>query len=254
VVSLRRLPEPVARLLVVFTVLAGGAAFVRSFVVPAPLKEPGLHRRSTLEREAAKAVRYAGSELCRDCHEDVAVRKSSGYHRGLACEGCHGPARAHADDPTSATPPAPRTRAFCPICHAYDPARPTGFPQIQPVLHNPRRPCISCHDPHDPTPPELPRECGACHAAIARTKAVSPHALLACTACHQVPDQHRVSPRTARATKPTEKTFCGRCHGAGSSMPEAPRVALETHGGKYLCWDCHYPHLPETRPWTEESS
>lgn len=253
-VSPRRFPDSVARLLVVFASLAGGAVLFRSFVVPASLKEPGHHRRSTMEREAARPVLYAGSEVCGDCHDDVVSLKASGYHRGLACESCHGPARAHVDDPGSVTPPAPRTRAFCPVCHAYDPARPTGFPQIQPVLHNPRKPCVGCHDPHDPRPPELPRECGACHAAIARTKAVSPHALLPCTTCHDVPVEHRLAPRVAKATKPTEKAFCGKCHGQGSPVVEAPKVDAATHGGKYLCWDCHYPHLPEAHPWTAESS
>ncbi len=22
-------------------------------------------------------------------------------------------------------------------------------------------------------------------------------------------------------------------------------IDVDTHGGRYLCWQCHYPHLPE---------
>jgi hypothetical protein len=43
-----------------------------------------------------------------------------------------------------------------------------------------------------------------------------------------------------------EKEFCGTCHARGAdSPPEIPRIDLATHGGTYLCWQCHYPHHPE---------
>jgi ribosomal protein S27AE len=28
--------------------------------------------------------------------------------------------------------------------------------------------------------------------------------------------------------------------------PEIPRVEMRTHGERYLCWQCHYPHFPES--------
>jgi hypothetical protein len=170
----------------------------------------------------------------------------------LACETCHGPCYQHTQDPGGDfTPYAPRLRDFCVLCHAYDPSRPTGFPQINPTAHNPLKPCISCHAPHDPVPPTLPRECSACHAQIERTKAVSSHALIACTTCHKAPDRHKSAPRAALPSKPETREFCGTCHGAGTAAKaapkEAPRVDVSTHGGRNLCWECHYPHLPEGR-------
>jgi hypothetical protein len=147
----------------------------------------------------------------------------------------------------SVKPFAPRDRKFCPVCHAFDAARPTGFPQINPIAHNPLQACITCHRPHDPVPPETPRECSACHGQIERTKAVSAHALLPCTTCHQTSARHRENPRSVRPTKPETRDFCGRCHGASSSDPRAPRIDLAAHHPPYPCWQCHYPHLPEAR-------
>jgi len=249
----RRMPEQIGRLLIVFTVFIGGVLLVRTFAVPAALKETGQHRTSTIERELAKPVRYGGSEKCQDCHEDEAELKAKGYHRTVACETCHGPLAAHIEAPLKVRPSVPQKRDFCPLCHAFDPSRPTGFPQINPTTHNPVKACTQCHKPHDPRPPEVPRECGACHAEIARTKSLSPHALLACTTCHTVPEEHKVTPHSSRPTKPTDRVFCGTCHGKDSTQPDAPKIDVKDHGGKYLCWQCHYPHSPEAGSWIEET-
>src|SRR6266545_415219 len=221
-----RIPEQVKRLAVVIAVIVAGVLVTRFYAIPRSLVSTDLHRASTIERELAKPVKLAGSETC---------------------EGCHGPAAKHADDPTAVKPPAPRDRKFCPVCHAYDASRPTGFPQINPTVHNPLKPCIACHNPHDPVPPRTPQACSACHAQIERTKAVSSHALLACTTCHTVSEQHKRAPRTALPSKPQAREFCAKCHGKDSPQKEPPKIDVTTHGTPYLFWQCHYPHLPEGR-------
>jgi len=240
-----RLPDALLRILFVFLLLAGAFVALRVWL-PASIKDSSLHVQSTIEREKARPVRYAGSGPCADCHEEYNVKKA-GYHRTLSCETCHGPAQGHLGNPTETKPVAPRKREFCTLCHQYDPSRPTGFPQINPTAHNPLRPCISCHNPHDPKPQTVPEECQACHAEIARTKAVSPHVLLSCTTCHTVPDQHKVTPRVTKASIPAERDFCGKCHGKQSKVAETHKIDLATHGEKYLCWQCHYPHMPEVK-------
>lgn len=239
----RKVPESLRRLSVVFVVLVGGALLVRA-LLPSALKETALHVSSTVDRESAKPVHYAGSDLCADCHQEYNIKKG-GYHRNLSCETCHGTAREHVENPGDVKPNMPRLREFCTRCHAFDPSRPTGFPQINPAAHNPLKPCVSCHNPHDPKPPQVPQECQACHAEIARTKALSPHVGLECTTCHNVPNAHKVTPRAVLATIPAEREFCGRCHGKESLVRETPKIDLTTHGEKYLCWQCHYPHMPE---------
>lgn len=242
-----RVPEQVTRLALVAGVLVAGVLTARFVVVPRSLVSAELHRSDTVARELARPVKFAGSQVCQDCHEDVAGKKAKSFHRALACEGCHGPASTHAEDPGALKPPAPRDRKFCPVCHGYDPARPTGFPQINQATHNPMRPCIECHDPHDPEPPVTPKECSACHAQIARTKVVSSHALVECTSCHVTPELHKKTPRGALPTKPVAREFCATCHGVGTKQARAPKVDIGQHGGRFLCWECHYPHLPEGR-------
>jgi len=116
---------------------------------------------------------------------------------------------------------------------------------INPVAHNPMKPCFTCHNPHDPKPSRTPRECSACHGEIARTLSVSHHVQLECTTCHNVPSRHRISPRIVKPTKPSSRDFCGKCHSKDSSYKGSPKIDLSSHGGKYVCWQCHYPHLPE---------
>jgi hypothetical protein len=240
-----RIPEQVKRLAIVIGSLVVAALIVRFYIIPPKFTDRDQHRASTVEREIAKPVKFAGSRACQDCHEDITVKKAKGFHKTLSCEGCHGPAVRHAEDPSAAKPSAPRDRKFCPVCHAYDPSRPTGFPQINPTAHNPIKPCITCHNPHDPVPQRVPQACAACHGQIERTKALSSHALLQCTTCHKTSEQHRRAPRTAIPSKPETREFCGTCHGKTATQPDAPKIDLATHNPAYLCWQCHYPHLPE---------
>ncbi len=247
-----RFPEQVKRLVFLAAILVGVTLVGRFALIPRALVSTELHWSEAAQREAAKPVKFAGAVACQDCHEDVMLKKAKGFHKGVACETCHGPASKHTEDPGAVKPPAPRDRRFCPACHTYDPSRPTGFPQINPTAHNPLKPCISCHNAHDPVPPRVPRECAACHAQIERTKSVSSHALIACTTCHNAPERHKSAPRAVLPSKPETREFCGTCHSAGTAAKdapkEAPKVDLATHGGRTLCWECHYPHLPEGRP------
>lgn len=242
-----RIPEQIRRLTLVLAIIIGSTLIARFLLIPRSLVSEELHRSSTIQRELAKPVSFAGTAMCQGCHEDVASRVRKGFHKNLSCESCHGPASKHAEDPGAVKPFAPRDRKFCPVCHGYDPSRPTGFPQINPTAHNPVKPCFTCHNPHDPVPQRLPLACSACHAQIQRTTAVSSHALLQCTTCHTVPAQHKGTPRRALPSKPETREFCGKCHGVAASQKDAPKIDLTSHGGTYLCWQCHYPHLPEGR-------
>ncbi len=242
----RRLPQQVTRLAIPFAIAGAALVAARILFVPATFGDLGHYRASALGDVAALPIKYAGREACADCHPDVAETHSRARHQTVACETCHGPGAAHVADPQSNAPVVPRERSFCPRCHGYDASRPTGFPQIEPVTHNPMKPCVECHTPHAPEPPTLPSSCAACHGEIARLKAVSHHAALDCTQCHQTPDAHRDTPRLVVAEKPRAREFCGGCHAKDAKGPkQIPRVDLATHGSRYLCWQCHYPHYPE---------
>lgn len=240
---LSKFPDALIRLGAVFIGLVILILVVHA-LLPPEIKKTELHIRSTVEREVAKPIKYAGSNLCDDCHEEAKVKRE-GYHRNLSCETCHGAAKEHAENPSEVKPVAPKQREFCTHCHTYDMSRSTGFPQINPIAHNPMKPCIMCHNPHDPKPPTAPQECQACHAEIARTKAVSSHVMVECTTCHTIEINHKVTPRIIKAGVPSEREFCSKCHSEKSSMKGLPTVDFATHFEKYICWQCHDPHNPE---------
>jgi hypothetical protein len=243
-----RMPQQIRHLLVPVVVIIVGYLVIRSLLVPAGFGQYGHYRGPSLVENASKEIKYAGSEACLECHDTIVAEKKGGYHRGVACETCHGPVMAHTQDPEKVKPQIPKGRNHCLLCHEYLSARPTGFPQVVSDSHNPVKPCISCHQPHNPKPPNVPKGCDACHAKIQRTIALSRHSNLECTKCHEVPKEHKVNPRENRPKRLQSRDTCGACHAQDSTAPkEVPRVNMASHGEKYLCWQCHYPHQPEAR-------
>lgn len=241
------MPQQAVRLIAIFALLATAFVAARTFLLPDTFGEEGPYRAAAVDAIIAREIKYAGHNACATCHRGIEERRMTSNHRGVVCEVCHGPAAAHVNAPLDTRPPAPRERGFCPLCHGYDPSRPTGFPQINPVAHNPLTPCMACHDPHAPEPPIVPEECSACHGQIARQKSVSHHATLPCVTCHTADETHKTDPRSVRPEKPTDRSFCGACHAEDAPTPVTiPRVDMGEHGDHYLCWECHYPHYPET--------
>lgn len=244
-----KLPEQVTRLGFVIAVIVAVVLLLRFVILPESLFSARPHQAAAVEREMAKPLRHAGVAVCRECHEEQFELKYSGKHRNIGCENCHGPAANHAADENAAKPRLPRERESCLACHGYDSSRPNGFPQVDPLAHKPRKKCVSCHDPHDPVPPKVPTECTGCHGRIEHTKAMSTHALLPCASCHAVDERHMTEPRLALPTKPGSREVCGRCHVPGATDPSSSKVTVDmaAHGGTYVCWECHYAHLPEGR-------
>jgi len=242
----RKIPEQVRRLLVPCVIILGGSLVARHFFVPSDFGLYGHYRASSVVQNAEREIKFAGSAACSDCHDAEAAKKKSGYHQGVSCEACHGPAAAHTQDPENVKPYVPRARSHCLLCHEYQSSRPTGFPQVVADSHNPVKPCITCHQPHDPKPPQVPKGCDACHAKIQRVIAVSRHANVQCTICHETDKQHSVLPRQHPPKTPQTRELCGGCHAQDAkSDKEIPRVNMNSHGEKHLCWECHYPHMPE---------
>jgi cytochrome c553 len=244
-----RLPEQVTRLGFVIAAIIAVVLLLRFVVLPPSMFSAAPHQQAAVVREMAKPLHHAGVAACRKCHEEQFQEKYGGAHRNIGCENCHGPSAAHAADENAAKPPRPREREFCLRCHAYDASRPNGFPQVDPQQHRPGKKCLSCHEAHDPVPPKTPETCGGCHGRIERTKALSAHALVECAACHVVDARHMTEPRLALPTKPSSREVCGRCHAPDATDPAASkaRVDLASHGRTYVCWECHYAHLPEGR-------
>lgn len=241
-----RIPTQLIPLVILFALLIAAFVVARQVLAPESFGRYGHYRANAVDDNINHEIVYAGYQACADCHDDILELKQQSNHRGLSCEVCHGPAAGHAEAPDEFTPEIPKGRGFCPLCHGYNPARPSGFPQILPERHNPGQPCMLCHEPHNPLLPHAPEDCNACHRRIAREKMVSHHAILPCVECHLTPAEHLTTPAKTLAEKPTGNEVCGRCHGGEvEGYDTAPRIEMATHGGRYLCWDCHYPHSPE---------
>ena len=239
-------PHQLIPLAIIFAVAIAMLIAARHIFVPPSFGDYGHYRGDAVKDEVKQEIAYAGSEACLDCHDDIYNTKAASRHAGVSCEACHGPAAGHVEAPDDVKPQAPRGRDYCPFCHGYNQARPTGFPQILVVQHNPGQACMTCHQPHNPTTPHTPEECSACHRSIANSKMVSHHATLECTQCHTVPTEHKNNPRAARPTKPENRSTCATCHAQDANSPQQiPRVSISEHYPRYKCWDCHYPHHPE---------
>jgi len=240
------IPRQIIPLIVLFALVIAAFVAARQIFVPASFGKLGFYRADALKEASELEIKYAGAEVCSDCHYEISDLKAGSFHRKVSCEACHGPSADHVDSPDENLPFVPKGREFCPVCHGYIPSRPSGFPQILPEQHNPGKACMTCHNPHNPTPPHTPEECSACHRSIANQKLVSHHTTLPCTQCHNVPKGHRDNPRLIRAEKPVSRETCAACHAKDAKSPlEIPRIDIATHGERRLCWDCHYPHFPE---------
>jgi len=241
-----KFPQQLKRLAIVAVILLALLVFMRRILVPSDFGTFGHFRASAVEDIALQKIQYAGQVVCLECHEDIVGTKNAGYHKNVACEVCHGPAAAHTAGEDTVGLQIPTSRARCLLCHEYLSSRPTGFPQIVSESHNPMKLCVSCHNPHDPRPSEAPKGCEACHATIARTKSLSHHVYVDCERCHTTPEQHKINPREFLPSKPKTREFCGGCH--ATETPETRgilKIDMNTHGQRYICWQCHYPHLPE---------
>ncbi len=240
----KKIPEQYRRLGIL---IIGGfltVIFLREQFIPSDFGELGHYRTSALVNEKNKPLVYAGREKCEECHEEEVSKIENSYHKLLSCETCHGPGLKHAEGEGEII--IPRKREECLKCHEYIVSRPTGFPQVDPYLHNPPKQCTECHNPHDPTPPHPPTDCQVCHRTISSMKSISPHASLECTVCHKTPSHHKFDPRSQRPTKPTNTDVCERCHSETAKTPDyIPKIEVDSHSEGYLCWECHYPHSPE---------
>ena len=240
------IPKQISHLLILFILFMILFVSGRRLLTPKSFGQLGHYRAEAVELNKQDSLRYAGAAVCVECHEEVVAVKNKYLHKNLSCETCHGPAYAHTLDPGENEVTAPRQRSDCLLCHGYNPSRPTGFPQVEPLTHNPLKSCSTCHNAHAPEPPHTPEDCSACHADIARTKAISHHQSLPCSRCHQSDDEHKIMPGQTKPTIPDKREFCGECHAAHvQTAEEIAKIEMATHGEKYTCWQCHYPHYPE---------
>ena len=166
-----------ALLLVLFLT---GLLFVRSVSTKVSIEFIGLSRADNPSLWATRPVQNQSSATCAECHAARDISRQMSAHASVRCENCHGPAKAHAEDPNNpANAPLvlADSRSLCLTCHAKLASRPADFPQVDPTTHSTvlegtTLSCASCHNPHNPgIPPPIPHtlegrsDCLICHGA-----------------------------------------------------------------------------------------
>jgi hypothetical protein len=68
------------------------------------------------------------------------------------------------------------------------------------------------------------------------------HSSVACLACHGSADQHLKGPAKGTISKPSERSFCGKCHANGSKTVK--QIDLKEHNPDGKCIECHIAHNP----------
>jgi predicted CXXCH cytochrome family protein len=143
-----RLPPQILRLVLLAIVIGATYAVARVALTPRSFGRYGHYRGAALEEIAAREPTFAGAKACDECHGDEAGVLAKYEHRGISCESCHGPARAHADNPDLDL--AKTDNARCIRCHAEAAARPAWLKQIKVADHFTGDRCVECHIPHRP--------------------------------------------------------------------------------------------------------
>jgi hypothetical protein len=127
---------------------------VRHYVVPKSFGQYGHYRGAAIGEIATHPAKFAGHEMCENCHVNVLDAKRAGKHAHVNCEACHGAQSQHAgaDEPSTVKVVLPDTSVLCARCHEASAAKPKGFPQINPAEHFQGMTCQTCHQPHSPGP------------------------------------------------------------------------------------------------------
>lgn len=141
------MPPQIVRLVLLTLGIVASYLALRAVLVPESFGEHGHYRGAALGEIADHEPVFAGAKACARCHDEVVEVQEAHEHRGISCEACHQPARAHAKDPDLKTVPFPADG--CLRCHLKDPARPATQKQLDPRKHFEGR-CGECHLPHHP--------------------------------------------------------------------------------------------------------
>jgi len=191
------MPAHIVRLLLLLAGFLILAVAGRNYVLDPSYYQFGDYRGDAVIEEAAYPPQFRGAAYCQGCHGERHTEWTSGVHRNVKCEVCHGPAREHpADGPL---PIPDDTMKLCTICHEAMPGRPAAQPQIviaeHPVPHDGALQCLTCHNPHSP-------KIGGEEEPVAAEAAVAP-------AAAETAAPVQISKRLVVLTTP-----CTPCHGA----------------------------------------
>ncbi len=180
----------------------------------------------------SSAEKYAGTDSCVMCHEDVQAGFEQSLHSNIpsdwnngigGCEACHGPGAAHADsggDASLITNPkkdAGKITELCLECHEKGERK-----YWKGSAHDGRSlSCNSCHTIHQDGKP---------NASLLNAKTE----LETCTECHHMKKGQIM--KSSHMPMREEKMTCSACHNSHGSNGPAMLHQLTVNDN---CYDCH---------------
>ena len=145
-----KMPPQVIRIILLAVGIVVFYSVARYILTPTSFRKYGWYRGAALMEIATRDQVYAGKKACEECHSDEYQKLLKHEHKGLACESCHGPGEAHAQDPRKEN--IDRSNfAACVRCHEANPSRPKWHKQIVSKNHYTGTKCTECHVPHSPS-------------------------------------------------------------------------------------------------------
>ena len=205
----------------------------------------------------ASAADYVGSDTCMTCHADVAKAFDTNPHsrlalmhggKGVTCESCHGPGRAHVEGGGDVTKifqftkaSAKQIDATCLGCHAG------AHPNFERSEHAKADvSCTSCHSVHKSTSEASllkvaqPQLCYQCHGDVKGTFAMPfhhpvPEGAASCSDCH---DPHGTFKKNNLKSTADQNLICTKCHMETRGPFVYEHAAVKAEG----CMGCHTPH------------
>ena len=145
-----KMPPQVVRIVLLAVGIVVVYSVARYVLTPPSFRQYGWYRGVALMELATRDQVYAGKKACEECHSDEYQKLLKHEHKGLACESCHGPGEAHAEDPRKENIDR-SSFAACVRCHEANPSRPKWHKQIVIKTHYTGTKCTECHVPHSPS-------------------------------------------------------------------------------------------------------
>jgi DmsE family decaheme c-type cytochrome len=202
------------------------------------------------------SIASADATACAPCHKEVVKDFVNGPHsgaarmsggKGVTCESCHGPGKAHEDggDVASIFNPATATAKVvdekCQACHD---GKHVNFERSSHGKGNVS--CTGCHSIHTVAAPKhlfkrsQPELCYQCHKEIKPQFSMPfrhkvDEGLIQCTDCH---DAHGVESENERRASSWQFDVCTKCHAATAGPFVYQHAAVKAEG----CTACHFPH------------